>query len=206
MTQPRRRTKTRGPATPTRGKLGAKALSVLMKPARLELYESLQVGGPASVADLAQRLGRPADSLYYHVKKLLAVGVIQELADAGEGRSGPGRRGAVFSIVSRRLDAELDADSPASRDAWSDGARSLLRLAQRDFCEALDSGEARPKGVRRNVMLWRVKARLTPSKLKEVNQHIDALHDLLFERAEATQGELHAVTCVMTPLEERSQR
>ena len=190
-------------------KLGAKALAELVKPARLEVYESLQVGGPATVADLALRLGRPADSLYYHIRKLLAVGVVKELDETGSRppRGGPGRKGAVYSIVTTRLDAKLDPDSRRSREAWTEGGASLLRLAQRNFGQALDEADGlRAEGPRRNLMLWRIKARLTPRQLRQVNEHIDALHELLVTHNDDPQGDLHAITCVMTPLEERDPR
>jgi len=186
--------------------LGPKATSELFKPARLEVYEALQIGGPSSIAELAARLGRPADSLYYHVRKLVAIGVIEALPDEEREARGPGRRGAVYALVGRLVDVELNPRSRRSREAWAEGGSAVLRLAQRDFGRALESGEVQPTGARRNLFLRRLKLRLDAAQLREVNEHVEALNELLMRHAENTEGELHAITCVMTPLEERTER
>lgn len=185
-------------------KLGPKAMSELFKPMRLEVYESLQVSGPASIADLALRLGRPADSLYYHVKKLLAIGVVEEWTDGARPRSGPGRKGALF-VVTKRIDVDLDPKSRRSREAWAEGGAAVLRLAQRDYARTLDSGDIRPDGKRRNLAMQRAKVRVSPAELKQLNEQIDALRETMLKYTENTEGELHAVTYLLTPLEE-SQR
>jgi DNA-binding Lrp family transcriptional regulator len=191
-------------------RLGPKAMTQLLKAARLEIYECLQVAGPLSIAELAARLGRPADSLYYHVRKLRAIGVIEEveLVETADEASlaGRGRPGAVYAVVSKRVDVELDPTSSRSRKAWADGGASVLRLAQRNYARALGSGEVRPEGARRNLLLRRVKVRLDAAQLKEVNQHLDALDELLCGHAENTTGELHVITCLMTPIEEPDSR
>lgn len=218
--QPSRRPGAKSPKV----KLGPKAMSELFKPARLEVYEALQIAGPSTIAALAKRLERPADSLYYHVRKLLAIGVVEEVTNAGPRHGGPGdcggstggagagrprRKGpeaAVYASVGKRLDAELDPDSRSSREAWAEGGAAVLRLAQRDFARTLESGDIRPRGPRRNVVLRRTKVRLNAAQAKAVNEHIDALTELLGEHVENTTGDLHAITWVMTPLKERPPR
>ena len=102
------------------------------------------------------------------------------------------------------VDAVLDPKSRRSREAWSEGGASVLRLALRDWGRALEATDLRAEGPRRNVALRRIKVRLKPAQLREVNHHLQALEELLCAHAENTKGELHAITCVMTPLEERS--
>ncbi len=184
------------------------AMSELFKPARLEVYEGLQVAGPSTIADLARRLGRPADSLYYHVKKLLDIGVVEERAAPSGDRGTParGRRAAVYAVVTRRLDVKLDPASPESREAWGEGGAAVLRVAQRDFAAALERPGLRGAGAGRNLALRRVKVRLDAAQLKQVNAHLDALNELLLQHAENTTGDLHAVTVTLTTLEERTER
>ena len=212
------RTLSSGKRSSKRLKLDPADLSELFKPARLEVYEALQVAGPSTIAELARRLGRPADSLYYHVKKLLAIGVVEELDDAEASQAAAssdaparGRRAAVYAATRRTLDVELDPRSPESREAWSEGGAAVLRLVQRDFAAALEAqspGRREPcsSGARRNLALRRIKLRLDDEQLEEVNAHLDALHALLQSHAENTKGELHAITSVLTPLEERPER
>ncbi len=185
-------------------KLGTRVISNVLKPVRIDVFESLQVAGPASISELASRLGRPADSLYYHVHKLVSAGVIEEL-DETRGHEGPGRKGAVYSVAAERLDVHLDPGSRHSRDAWVEGSASVLRLAQRDFAKTLDSGDPRPTGSRRNLVIRRIKMRLNSAQLREVNEMLENLYERCWEHARNPEGDLHALTFVMTPLEE-SQR
>lgn len=215
-----RSARTRSPDKPSSKslKLDPASLSELFKPARLEVYETLQIAGPSTIAELARRLCRPADSLYYHVKKLLAIGVVEELdgAEASEVAApsevpARGRRAAVYVATRRPLGVELDPQSTESREAWSDGGAAVLRLVQRDFAAALEErvdGQREPcsSGGRRNIALRRIKLRLDDEQLAEVNTHLDALHALLQSHTENTTGELHAITTVLTPLEERTER
>ena len=189
--------------------LGPKAMSELLKAARLEIYECLQISGPLSIAELATRLGRPADSLYYHVRKLLAIGGIEEVGEDGARRGEAttrGRTGAVYAPVAKRVDADLSPRSRRSRKAWVEGGSSVLRLAQRNLASALEGGEVRPEGARRNVLLRRVKVRLNAKQQREVNRYLDGLDELLRRHAENTSGELQAITFVMTPIEEPKRR
>src|SRR5476651_758097 len=65
----------------------AKKIAVLAAPARIEIIGMLEaLGGTATVAALAEQLGRPADGLYYHLRALLRVGLIEQLEGSGSGR------------------------------------------------------------------------------------------------------------------------
>ena len=82
--------------------LWPQAISELFRPARLEIYECLQVSGPASVAELASRIGRAPDSLYYHLKKLVEIGVIERCGEENGSLNGTGktgRNGAVYDTT-----------------------------------------------------------------------------------------------------------
>ncbi|MFT4540783.1 MAG: DNA-binding transcriptional ArsR family regulator [Planctomycetota bacterium] len=186
--------------------LDPESISELLKPVRLEIFESLQTSGPLSIAQLSDRLGLPADALYYHIKKMTSIGVIEPQGDETPRREGPGRNGTVFSLVSRTFEFSFDAASRKSRQAWSQGAASVLRLAQRNVATALESPDVRVKGTRRNLLLRRTKARLSPAQLKEVNAHIDAVFELLAQHSNNTKGDLFAVTCAMSPIEEKRKR
>ncbi|MGA2779183.1 MAG: helix-turn-helix domain-containing protein, partial [Steroidobacteraceae bacterium] len=62
----------------------ARRIRVLGSPVRTELATTLQaLGGAATVAELAQRLGRSADGLYYHLRAMLVAGLLREQSGAG---------------------------------------------------------------------------------------------------------------------------
>ena len=93
-------------------KLGLKGMAELFKPARLEVYENLQIAGPSSIADLALRLGRPADSLYYHIRKMTRVGL---LVDRGSRRARR-RDEHLFDVPGRPM-ITCEPQGPAAQTA-----------------------------------------------------------------------------------------
>lgn len=187
-------------------RLDPPAIAEFFKPARLEIYESLQTAGDASVAELAARLGRAADSLYYHVRKLERLGVIERREDEAAGEGSPGRNGAVFGVVARGVAMDLDPDSPASRDAWAGGARAVLRIAARDVESALAGGDVHTEGADRDLCVHRIKARLDERELRRVNGLLEELFTVLRDNADNTEGRLFALTCAFSPFEERPNR
>lgn len=184
--------------------LGPKAVTELFKPARLEIFESLQLCGPASVSELAERLGKAPDSLYYHLRKLVQVGVIEQHAEES-GAGLPGRNGAMYEVAALSVTMNLDNQSRPSREAWAKGCASVLRLVTRDVEAALDSRSAVTLGAHRNLLVQRRKARLSRSDLKRVNALLDEAHSILADNAENTSGQLYALTCTLSPLEERTR-
>ncbi len=180
--------------------LAPKAMAELFKPARIELVESLQVTGPATIAQLAARLGRPPDSLYYHVKKMVEIGVMAERPDLVSDDGRPGRTAAVYELTAKTISLPLDSTSRRNREVWGRGAGTLLRQAGREVSAALESGQAQDQGAQRNLLVRRMKVRLGRKELEQVNQHLEALQELLASKAENTQGQPFAVTLALTPV------
>ena len=54
----------------------AEQLASLSSPVRSRIVESLSVHGPSSVREIAERLGRLPESLYYHLRPLVEVGIV----------------------------------------------------------------------------------------------------------------------------------
>jgi DNA-binding transcriptional ArsR family regulator len=74
-------------------------MRALAAPTRQEILDILPRMGTVSVAELAAALGRPADSLYYHLRILKNVGLV--LSDGY--RALNGRREALFRAVAPEL-------------------------------------------------------------------------------------------------------
>ena len=53
-------------------------IRILASALRGEILDTLMVSGPLSVSDLAHELARPADSLYYHIHKMLDAGILKK--------------------------------------------------------------------------------------------------------------------------------
>ena len=60
-------------------------LRALASPVSLEIIEALQTGGPATVSELGPRMGRRANSLHYHIRKLTDVRLVQQVATRRSG-------------------------------------------------------------------------------------------------------------------------
>jgi len=115
----------------------------LASPVRQALVHRLRRGGPASVRELAEALGRPAAPLYFHVDKLLAAGLLVELERRPTGR----RPEAVYGLVAERLRITRDRKDESWWRAVDGLIRSHLRALERRLAAALRSEELPPGGT-----------------------------------------------------------
>src|SRR5262245_9838337 len=111
-------------------------LAALASPLRLEIIAAVKAAGSCAVRELATRMGRPADGLYHHVRTLLRAGILEEIAQRKVGK----RIEAVYALRSPRVEGALDPASPASRDLVTRAATAALRLAAREFRDAVAAG------------------------------------------------------------------
>ena len=137
----------------------ARQLEAVVSPVRHQMLRTLSVIGPSTIAELAGHLERSPESLYYHVRALQKVGLIQEV----EGRGPKGRREAVFDVIARSLLTDPTQTSSRYIEAMKRSAASLLRLADRQLQRTLDQqkadGSQRPPTYRS----MQYHSRLTPA-------------------------------------------
>jgi len=174
----------------------ARQLRVLTSPIAIEVVESLQAHGPSTVTQIGTRLGRRANSLYYHVTKLVDAGLIRKV---GQRQSGA-RTQAVYDVVSQRITGKTVPKQRRLRDLTVRAVAATLRHAARDFERASESGSPVEDGRHRSILMNRHKAWLTPKQLENVNRHIDALRLIFAEGTPPQGGTLCALTMVLTPL------
>ena len=74
-------------------------IAALKAASRQEVMDVLATMGTVSIAELAVALGRPADSLYYHIRILQRVGLVQ----ASGSRESGGRTEKLYRAVSSYL-------------------------------------------------------------------------------------------------------
>lgn len=178
----------------------AEQLRTLTSPVVRELIQALRSSGPATVAELGPRLGRRANSLHYHMKKLVAGGFVHAV---GSRRSGA-RTEAVYDVTADRF-VGPSAPRPAELRALTvDMVASLLRQTTRDFARATDQpAGVVDAGAGRNVVADRHSAWLTPAQLAKANRLIDELHRVFTESTASGRGQLYALTTVLTPVQSR---
>ena len=172
---------------------------------RQEIVDTAQALGPCSVADLARELGRPADTLYYHVRALLRVKLLEEAGERGSGRE----REALYATPSpdRGLSLVYDLEDPENAAAVTRVVGGMLRATQRGFAAAYRPGAAVTEGPRRNLWAARVEGWLADADVEEVNRLLERLRSIVDRPrplAEPSSGHrLHVLTFVLAPLAEK---
>jgi hypothetical protein len=178
-----------------------KQIAALASPRRMEIIDTLEaLGGTADAATLARELGRPVDGLYYHLRALARVGLLEEL-DAG-------RRGRRWrSIAGRgRLALGYRTGRNANARAVARVHQGVLRLAARDFARAVGDAAVVAEGPERELWVARNQGWVTPAELREINRTLRRLGDLLGQRRDATRARRIALAWVLAPLPVRAVR
>ncbi len=172
-------------------------LRALRSPVRQEVLDAVQAAGPCSIAELGALLGRAPDSLYYHVRSLLGLGLLIETP------SGRARPAALLDVPGRPMRIRYKPDA-ASRRALRAAVASMLRLTARDFAVGLGSAAASTEGASRNLWAARVKGRLSPAQTARLSALLGEASQLLVNASRATStakaGPLLALTFCLTPV------
>lgn len=173
-------------------------LRALASPMAIEIIEALQTRGAATVAELGPRVGRKANSLHYHIRKLARAGLVNKV---GTRRSGA-RTQAVYDVPADRFTGKTVPPSAQVKRLTVVAVAAGLRLATRDFARAVELPFAEAGGKHRNILANRHKGWLTRDELAKINKHVEALRKILAENKEPGRGRLCTLTLVLTPLEQ----
>jgi DNA-binding transcriptional ArsR family regulator len=171
-------------------------LEALSSPVRQEIVDALQALGPATVANLAVELGRPADALYYHLKVLLRVGLLRETGVREDGA----RPETIYDLPGRPVRMRYDAD-PRVRRAIQRTVASVLRLAERDFAAALERAKFRGGRPTRPLVGGRFKAWLDDAQIARLQELLEEIEDLMVRGTRAPDAKPYALTRVLVSLE-----
>ncbi|MBM4186282.1 MAG: helix-turn-helix transcriptional regulator [Gemmatimonadetes bacterium] len=176
-------------------------LAALESAVRQEIVDTIQAAGPRSAPEISALMGRPADALYYHLRRLVNVGLLVVKATRRSRR----RDEAVYDLAGH----PLVLDVPVSRGDAHPLARlvrSMLRTAERDHRAAVGTAAARPDGDRRNLWAGRRHAWLSPRDLERVNDLVDQLVSIMTRARQPAGGELCTLTLVLAPRTSRAGR
>lgn len=144
-------------------------IRALAAPARQEIVDALETAGASSVAAIAALLGRPADALYHHLRRLVRVGLVRETGRARQGRHVFAR----YDLTRRPMRISYEPPVRSADLAAVFGAAQ--RLAWRDFRRTLIAGDGVRSGPRRTLWGARVTGWATPQTLKRINQILGEL-------------------------------
>ncbi len=175
-------------------------IAALASPARQEIVDAAVASGPFTVAQIARRLGRPADALYFHVRQLEHVGLLRRSGERGNGRS----RAGVYDLPGRPLRIPY---GPRPQRAGRIGPviDGILRLARRDASRALARRDAVVEGPARDTWGARARGWLGEPELRRVNRLLAQAFDLIHAGAPRPGTKPVALVFALTPLEARAE-
>jgi len=176
----------------------------IASPLRLELLGLFVDRKPLSVAEIAQRMGRPATAIHYHVRVLEKAGLLRR-----EGRKRSARRPEVLYLpVADAFKMEHRRDAPDETAAAALKTLSMaFRIAERDMQAALTNPNSKSSGPYRNVYGGRMHCRLSKQDLAELNRHLRAIEKMLFRanrsRERSPSDTFVSLTLALMPLRNR---
>jgi len=182
------------------------AITVLASPVRQELVDTVEaLGGVATIAELAEQLGRPADGLYYHVEILRRAGLL--VAAAGR-RSDAGRSERRYGTPTRgdhKLALVYQPRDPRNASAVRGVVGSMLRIARRDFDRALTTDPA-VEGPRRELWAARGTGWVSDGELTEINRLLIQLNAHLRKPRGGPRQRLISLCFILAPMAVRPKR
>ena len=166
----------------------------LVSPVRLELVERLQARRRATVAELAAELDRSPHSLYHHVRRLLASGILHE-----EGRRKAGRREeAVYALAAERLALPRPLSGRGARTVERSVA-AVLRGAARNFRRGLEEGRIGRVGRRGEAFLCSRRGRLTAEGVRRLLGFVERIERLLARESGRRGARPYLFTAALAP-------
>ncbi len=172
-------------------------LAALTSPVRVELLETFGLWGPCSVAQVAKHMDRPADSLYYHLRKLFAVGLLEHVEERKQGT----RSEAIYRLPAKEIEVARHTEGKA-RAQTSKAIQTLMRLAGRELDCWMDDETALDEGPKRRLYARRMRGRLSWKAVAEINRHVSAIEEVFAREAlrkSRTAGQPVVLTLVLTP-------
>ena len=172
-------------------------IRALASPARQNLVDAVVSEGPCTIAELAERVGRPADALYHHVRRLVATGLLVEESV----RRAAGRPAVRLTVPGRPMMIAYDQLTGGNVAASSDVVATMLRSARRGFTRALAAPGVRTWGPRRNLWGARTQGWLTARDVETANALLRKLVALFLRGKGAGRSgrALHEFTFVLAP-------
>lgn len=173
-------------------------LEALTSPARIEIVVCLESTGPATVRELAERLGRKPSSLYYHVELLERVGLVT----SRETRRPDGRAEAVYQLIADRVALQVQASDPVSLQHATQATSATLRLAAREASRAYEKGwNAKGNGM----YAVRLKVKLGEGDHAAMVEHLRAIEEIVRRRSiePAETGRVYSWTTMLVPVSDK---
>src|SRR5262252_5708008 len=165
-------------------------IDAITSPLRQEIVTQLGRARTASIKLLAEQLCRSPHSLYPHVRRLLAAGIVCKAETRRTGR----RDEAWYALVGHRIRVGASDASAAARAARERTTAAIVRQAGREAAAASTRDDIRRSGARRQLLALRAVRRLTGADLARVNRAIERLLATLPRRRRTRGAQPFALT------------
>jgi hypothetical protein len=184
----------------------AKTIAILASPIRQEVIDTIEaMGGSATIREVAEQLGRPADGLYYHVEILRRGGLL--VASNGRSKAGRGERRYRIPVASGdELGLVYRPGDRRNAAAVRGVVRGMLRIARRDFDAALARPDVVAAGDRRELWAARSTGWVSEADLPEINRLLARLTKRVRRPRGAGRKKLISICYVLAPLPVRPRR
>lgn len=155
----------------------------------MAIFEAFVALGESSVLEVAERLGGPPTSLYYHVDQLAKAGLLIQTGS----RQANTRVEHLYKPASTRLRLDKRDRSKPHREALKASAKNALREAEKDFNKAQDTSDEYDP-----TQMLRVSAKLTEEDAETFKRKLAELGEWLRSN-EKPGGQTFSITAVFTP-------
>lgn len=166
------------------------------------LVSAFERMGQCTVGELSDALDEPAESLYYHVRRMVGAGVIRQCGMRPTSR----RDEAIYELPGKELVFDPTNKTPAFLAALAKSVSALLRLADRAYGLAIAARGTRRKGGTRNLMIQQHYARLGADDLTELNRKLEDIADFIQERDDSSARPWVSLTMVLSPVARESRK
>lgn len=192
------------PAATTRGLdiTDRRQIEALGSPLRQEIVDVLSQHGPTTIHAIGELLGRAPDGLYYHVRQLVALGLLRE---AGAVPSG-GREAMRYDLAGRPMRIVHKKGDAQQLDAVKRSISSLMRVSARDAHKALDAGIVRIDPTAPEFLGMRARTWLDEAELARVRELLGELARVVGEAKNKRRGRSYSLAFLLTPLVPPRQR
>ena len=174
-----------------------KSWAVLTAPVRLEIVEAMRITAPCSIAEIAEALDRPADTLYRHIEKLRRAGIV---VDAGARRSGR-RIEQVYDLVADDFRIGFrDITERAANKAYNETMQSIFKIASRTARDSASACQLIGMGEERNVVGKIEHAWLTQAEFGALRDILMRAKQFMDDRKGRRDGRLYLAAFVAMPV------
>jgi predicted ArsR family transcriptional regulator len=173
----------------------------LLSPVRFEVFEAMRFLAPCPIADVARCLGRPADGLYQHVRKLQRAGIVRAVGRAKVGR----RTQTIYDLIADDIDFSHLRGQSAKR-VISLAGKMFLSVGRRTLRDALRANAVEFEPEHRNLTILNNLTWLTREDYQALRRQFLDIIALMEASRRRREGDLYMVMNLACPVVRRSRR